>query len=59
MNNVGTITYNNYPQQASQVNGTVLSELMEWLKNIDMNTAGTPTLNITTIGDNNGGRVTL
>lgn len=59
MNNAGSAVYSNNPQYTNQTNGTVISELVEWLKNIDMNANGTARLNIASIGDNNGGRVKI
>ena len=55
MNNIGTSTYNNNIQK----NGMLFSELIDWLKNIDMNAAGTAKANISSISDNNGGRIKI
>jgi hypothetical protein len=61
MNNTGTVVYNNNLQNYGTVlsYGTVFSELVELLRNIDMNAEGTAKQNEYSMADNSGGRIKL
>jgi len=59
MNNAGTAIQNNNRNDVFRTDGAAISELVEHLMKIDINSDGTAKVNVNTIGDNNGGRIKI